>query len=329
MVPLAFHGGTALRFLYAHGRYSEDLDFALEGDRASYDFRGYLQSIRAELTPEGYPVELKVNDQKTVHSAFVRFPGLLYELGLSGQRSEVLAIKTELRDYLRGKSHKDSNINNSISHSPIISVTKTEGYRKFKFSLIGQGNWKDLASPEEIEVAIADEATEPDFDEDFEDDENAQTKEKFENALIEAREVGGLGEWFVDKYLGQCLENHLIDRYIWKSENSPASPYDFLLKDNGMEKLFIDVKSTRAHFAEIIHISRSELCKMRECGRYVIYRVFSMSDTSAKLRISENMVEFACTVLEKEKYFPCGANTDGILINPENLAFGEEIVITA
>ena len=28
MVPLAFHGGTALRFLYSSPRYSEDLDFA-------------------------------------------------------------------------------------------------------------------------------------------------------------------------------------------------------------------------------------------------------------------------------------------------------------
>jgi len=46
MIPLAFHGGTALRFLYAHGRYSEDLDFSLEGDRSCYDFRGYLQAIR-------------------------------------------------------------------------------------------------------------------------------------------------------------------------------------------------------------------------------------------------------------------------------------------
>lgn len=45
MIPLAFHGGTALRFLFAHGRYSEDLDFALEGDRQSYDFRGYLKAI--------------------------------------------------------------------------------------------------------------------------------------------------------------------------------------------------------------------------------------------------------------------------------------------
>jgi hypothetical protein len=96
MIPLAFHGGTALHFLYAHGRYSEDLDFALEGDHSSYNFRGYLQAIRSELAPEGYPVELKVSDQKTVHSAFIRFPGLLYELGLSGQQGEVLAVKIEV-----------------------------------------------------------------------------------------------------------------------------------------------------------------------------------------------------------------------------------------
>jgi hypothetical protein len=96
MIPLAFHGGTALRFLFGHGRYSEDLDFALEGDRQGYDFRAYLQAIRAELTPEGYAVELKANDQKTVHSAFIRFPGLLHDLGLSAQRSEVLAVKLEV-----------------------------------------------------------------------------------------------------------------------------------------------------------------------------------------------------------------------------------------
>ena len=40
MVPLAFHGGTALRFLYNSQRYSEDLDFALEGNADAYDFHG-------------------------------------------------------------------------------------------------------------------------------------------------------------------------------------------------------------------------------------------------------------------------------------------------
>lgn len=96
MIPLAFHGGTALRFLYAIARYSEDLDFALEKDKDHYDFRAYLQTIKSELTVEGYALEMKVNDKKTVHSAFVRFPGLLYELGLSGHRHEVLAVKIEV-----------------------------------------------------------------------------------------------------------------------------------------------------------------------------------------------------------------------------------------
>lgn len=96
MIPLAFHGGTALRFLFASARYSEDLDFALEQATAEYDFRAYLQAIRSTFTAEGYQVELKVSDQKTVQSAFVRFRGLLYEMGLSPHRNEVLAVKIEV-----------------------------------------------------------------------------------------------------------------------------------------------------------------------------------------------------------------------------------------
>lgn len=96
MVPLAFHGGTALRFLFASARYSEDLDFALEQPGARYDFRAYLKAVQSELATEGYGVELKVNDRKTVHNAFVRFAGLLYELGLSPHRDEVLAVKIEV-----------------------------------------------------------------------------------------------------------------------------------------------------------------------------------------------------------------------------------------
>lgn len=96
MIPLAFHGGTALRFLYAHGRYSEDLDFTLEGNPQDYDFRSYLRAIQAEFSREGYILDLKVNDQRIVHSALVRFTGLLYELGGSSQPSEVLSIKIEV-----------------------------------------------------------------------------------------------------------------------------------------------------------------------------------------------------------------------------------------
>lgn len=96
MIPLAFHGGTALRFLFHNARYSEDLDFALEREPSRYDFRSYLNSIRKTFLAEGYALELKVNDRKTFHSAFVRFPGLLYELNISPHRSETLAVKLEV-----------------------------------------------------------------------------------------------------------------------------------------------------------------------------------------------------------------------------------------
>jgi hypothetical protein len=96
MIPLAFHSGTALRFLFTTARYSEDLDFALENSRDQYDLPSYLDRIRRELAAEAYDVELKLNDKRPVHSSFVRFAGLLYELGLSSRRNEVISVKIEI-----------------------------------------------------------------------------------------------------------------------------------------------------------------------------------------------------------------------------------------
>lgn len=96
MIPLAFQGGTALRFLYSSARYSEDLDFALERSPSQYDLRAYLERIRREFNAEAYHVEMKVNDKRTVQSSFVGFVGLLHELGLSPRRNEVISVKIEV-----------------------------------------------------------------------------------------------------------------------------------------------------------------------------------------------------------------------------------------
>ncbi len=77
-------------------RYSEDLGFALEGESGGYRLRGWLQTIRGELAAEDYRIEVRVRESRTVHNALVRFPGLLYEIGLSPHRAEVLAIKVEV-----------------------------------------------------------------------------------------------------------------------------------------------------------------------------------------------------------------------------------------
>jgi hypothetical protein len=79
-----------LRFLYSIRRYSEDLEFSLERPGTGYDLRACLEAVRADLRRDGYDSDLaRVSDQRAVHSAFVRFPGLLHDLGLSGHREDV------------------------------------------------------------------------------------------------------------------------------------------------------------------------------------------------------------------------------------------------
>lgn len=94
---LAFHGGTALRFLYNIPRYSEDLDFALDFQPAQYDFTKYLTVIQKRFAAENYTVTIRAKkEQPVVNKAFIRFPGLFYELGLSPHKSQVFAVKLEV-----------------------------------------------------------------------------------------------------------------------------------------------------------------------------------------------------------------------------------------
>ena len=95
MTSLAFLGGTCLRFLYDLPRYSEDLDFTQQGDPAK-SLRDYAPSVLSGLTAENYQAEARIRDHRVVHRALVRFPGLLHDIGLSPDPSEVLAIRIEV-----------------------------------------------------------------------------------------------------------------------------------------------------------------------------------------------------------------------------------------
>lgn len=96
-LSLAFHGGTSLRFLYNIPRYSEDLDFALDFHPERYDFHRYLNAVAARFSAENYDVHVRVKpEQPTVNKGFIRFRGLLYELGLSSHDDQVFAVKVEV-----------------------------------------------------------------------------------------------------------------------------------------------------------------------------------------------------------------------------------------
>ncbi len=93
--PLAFVGGTALRFLHGLPRFSEGLDFSLV-TAEGYAGKEWMARVKRDLTLAGFTPEVAWNDRKAVHMGWVRVGGILQEAGLTGQPDQKLAIKVEI-----------------------------------------------------------------------------------------------------------------------------------------------------------------------------------------------------------------------------------------
>jgi predicted nucleotidyltransferase component of viral defense system len=93
---LFFMGGTALRFLWRIGRFSEDLDFSAGTDWEPEEFMGAMRKIESGLAGAGYDVYLHLGKEKTVQRAVFRFAELLAELGLVGRREQKLSVALEI-----------------------------------------------------------------------------------------------------------------------------------------------------------------------------------------------------------------------------------------
>jgi len=92
---IAFVGGTCLRFLHNLRRFSEDLDFSLV-NKDNYSFSALAKELKNGFRLYGLQVETKPKEDKTVQSAFIKFPGLLKELKLSDLDEQKLSIKIEV-----------------------------------------------------------------------------------------------------------------------------------------------------------------------------------------------------------------------------------------
>jgi len=92
----AFVGGTSLRFLFGLPRYSEDLDFSLVIPTEEEGFIPLMRKISTVFDAEGYANDVRIRDKGAVKSALMRFQGVLFELGLSPRRDQVLAIRVEI-----------------------------------------------------------------------------------------------------------------------------------------------------------------------------------------------------------------------------------------
>lgn len=93
---LAFHGGTALRLLYHTPRFSEDLDFSYEPADGTFDLAALGAAIAHDLRQEAYDVAVTVKTETAVAKGFVKFRGILHEMGVSPLSEETMLIKLEV-----------------------------------------------------------------------------------------------------------------------------------------------------------------------------------------------------------------------------------------
>lgn len=111
---LVFTGGTALRFVHKIRRFSEDVDFSLSYNAKAYDFKEMLKSILYEFKLAGYEMEIKYSSKRAVHSAFLKFSGILFEAGLSPLKNQKIAIKMEIDSNPPKGGKEESSVYNGL-----------------------------------------------------------------------------------------------------------------------------------------------------------------------------------------------------------------------
>ncbi|HKK78328.1 MAG TPA: nucleotidyl transferase AbiEii/AbiGii toxin family protein [Phaeodactylibacter sp.] len=89
----SFLGGTCLRIVHGNTRFSEDLDFD-NFNLKEQDFDAVANIIRTGLEKQGFETQVS-NTHKGAYRCRVRFPGLLYETGLSGHKEEKILIQLD------------------------------------------------------------------------------------------------------------------------------------------------------------------------------------------------------------------------------------------
>ena len=96
---LAFIGGTCLRLTMGIDRFSEDLDFDCK-NMTEDAFIRMSEDVITFLRRDGFTVEAreKASDRLTAFRRSLHFPGLLFDLGLTGHRDERFMLKLDAED---------------------------------------------------------------------------------------------------------------------------------------------------------------------------------------------------------------------------------------
>ena len=151
------------------------------------------------------------------------------------------------------------------------------------------------------------------------------TPAEFVRSRQAAEQNGVSGEEFLNDYFERLLDAGEIDAFEWTSSLNAISPFDFRITISMGKTSVADAKSTSGAFGNAIHLSYSELHRaVNGPEPYDIFRVYALTENSAKLRIARNIGTALKTVLQAVDGLPDGVTVDSISIRPDRLPFLEE-----
>lgn len=154
------------------------------------------------------------------------------------------------------------------------------------------------------------------------------SRDELNRARQSAEQIGRVGEEILNSWLETERNEKNGPSFSWDSDSNAVAPYDFTILDGGTVSRRIDAKSTAGDFKNPVHVSLAELEEMVHGGvPYDLYRLYSINDTTARLRIAFDLGGVAKEVLDHVNNLPNGIAVDGVSIKPEVLKFDEEIVI--
>jgi hypothetical protein len=149
-------------------------------------------------------------------------------------------------------------------------------------------------------------------------------RDELKRAREAGEQVGRTGEELVFAHLIGLKANRKIEDVTWVADVNAVAPYDFLVILTDGREVALDVKSTTGEFDRPIHISSNELAEM-STRRYDLYRVFEITENAAKLRVAEDVGDFAPPIREQFSSLPEGVEVDSISVEPRKLQFGGTI----
>jgi len=150
------------------------------------------------------------------------------------------------------------------------------------------------------------------------------SREELSRARQSAERIGRMGEELLNAWLeSERLSGH-VPNFRWESDSNAIAPYDFSVLDGETAQRRIDAKATAGEFSNPIHVSMAELDEMASGAvPYDLYRLYAVTENSARLRIARGVAPVARQLLEVLAKLPRHTTVDSISIRPEQLDIWE------